>query len=829
MVQSEKLKLPKGKPLKLQAKILLILAPIAVIPILLMGWVTYSEIASKTREYALQALDVLSSEEAKNLKLRIEETENVAQMLVNSKILRKFTESNNIYEKYNVLMPNLAEIFEHYRQVYPEIILIRIRNTSGSDIMIIPTENESASKQIKIDTTSLHRDTTSFFYPDDKHPLFIHTRKIYYGDLSSGINKSLFGYLDIISSIDVIDTAIEKALTEKFGIIFFTDKLGNVLRDASDLGLGEELDLPKVEEMIKDNIKKSPKEIQYHGTKATLHKQKISDNLYMFSMLPSKLIMESSRDYFYRMSGVVGITIFLFAALGFLIIKYVLVKPLQQLGNAAQEIGKGNLGFNIDINKRDELGELAASLKEMSRNLRQSNEQIRYFAYHDSLTKLPNRLMFGEYLNHALAHARRHKQSLALMYLDLDDFKVINDTLGHHAGDTVLRELSERLAQCLRADDYLSRPSTSRSETETVARLGGDEFIIFLPNINSPYEAATVANRVLEALSIPFHVDNHDLHVSASIGITTYPKDGLDAETLIRNADMAMYHAKEKGKNAYSYYQESMNIAAFERLNLQNEMRQALIRNEFVLHYQPQLDLKSGKIVSVEALIRWNHPEKGLISPDRFIPIAEQSELIVSIGEWVLMEACRQIKAWHDEGFTELCVSVNASAAQLHRHDLKEVIQDALLSNVLPAHALEIELTETAISSSEELVTETLTAIKELGVRIAMDDFGTGYSSLSYLSKLPIDKIKVDRSFVQDITPETTSAPIISAILAMATSLELPVTAEGVELQAQIDFLKDRGCGLIQGFLISQPLPAKDVTELLKKKKVLKEQPHLAI
>ena len=813
--------------MKLQAKILFILAPIAVIPLLLVGWITYSEITNNTREHALETLEVLSEETSKNLKIRIEDTEDVAKILTNSKLLDKFIQSTNIYEKYNVLMPNLVDIFEHYMVVYPEIVAVRVRNTSGSDILNVPEKSEVALANIKIDKSSLHSNATSHIYSDDQQPLFIHTIKLYKDSVAVDHKKSLFGYLEIISSLESIDTVIEKSFIEKYGVIFFTDRFGNIIRDASDLGLTETQELPEIKDLIKNNKELAPQELSFQGHVAYIQGQKAHQNLYLFSMLTHQQITENSDSYFNRMASIVGLSMLLFAVLSFLTIKYLLIKPLQQLGSVAQEIGRGNLDFTLEINNKDELGELSSSLKEMSNNLRQSNEQIRYFAYHDSLTKLPNRRMFGEYLTHALAHARRRDQSLALMYLDLDDFKVINDTLGHQAGDAVLSELSSRLSDCIRAEDYLAHPATTRrSETETVARLGGDEFIIFLPNINSPLEAANVAERVLDSLAIPFRVENRDLHVSASIGITTYPKDGNDVETLIRNADMAMYHAKEQGKNAYSYYQESMNVAAFERLNLQNEMRQALTKNEFILHYQPQVDLKTGEIISVEALIRWQHPEKGLVAPDRFIPIAEQSELIVAIGEWVIQEACRQVKIWHEEGHTDLCVSVNASAAQLHRHDLKEVIQDALLSNILPAKALEIELTETTISNSEEIVFETLTAIKSLGVGIAMDDFGTGYSSLSYLGKLPIDKIKVDRSFVKDITSETTHAPIISAILAMANSLELPVTAEGVELQAQIDFLRDKGCGLIQGFLISHPVSAGEISQLLLDKTPLKKIPH---
>ena len=805
--------------MKLQAKILFILVPLAVIPLLLLGGTAYTEITINTQQRALETLSVLTEQASENIRIQTEEIERLAHSLSNSKILDKFVQSTNVFEKYNVLMPDLMVLLQQYLDSYPEIISFRLRNQEGSEVLVIPEGNVQRHRHNFPDMSVQNKKSVSVVYAELNPPLFVHTVKLFQSDPITGKRTLLNGFLEIVSSLKSIDQVIQQAINHKYGAVFFADRNGNQLRDIASLQLADSQNLPPVNDLISQGQDIYPQPITFEGQTAYLQGKAIHDDLYMFSMLTEQQIRESSQSYFRRMIGIITISVFLFTALGFLAVKYLLIKPLQQLGAAAQYIGEGNLSFTLDINNKDELGELATSLKEMSRNLRQSNEQIRYFAYHDSLTKLPNRLMFGEYLGHALAHARRHEQALALMYLDLDDFKVINDTLGHQAGDEVLRELSKRLADCLRADDYLGRPASSnhpKSETETVARLGGDEFIIFLPNINSPYEAATVANRVLESLAIPFYVENRQLHVSASIGITTYPKDGTDAETLIKNADMAMYHAKDKGKNAYSYYQESMNVAAFERLNMQNEMRQALARNEFILHYQPQVDLNTRKIVSVEALVRWQHPEKGLIGPARFIPLAEQSELIVPIGEWVIQTACRQARLWHDEGYRDLCVSVNVSPAQLHRHDLNEVIQLALLSNNLPAESLEIELTETALSNSDEIVFETLTAIKSLGVGIAMDDFGTGYSSLSYLSKLPIDKLKVDRSFVQAISPDNSHAPIISAILAMAHSLELPVTAEGVEIQAQIDFLKDKGCGMIQGYLISHPVTAEQISLLLE-------------
>jgi len=391
------------------------------------------------------------------------------------------------------------------------------------------------------------------------------------------------------------------------------------------------------------------------------------------------------------------------AVVAFLLLRTLLTRPLRALQQAAGEFGRGNVLVPIDVEARDELGDLAQSLRTMGHNLRQSSEQIRYFAYHDSLTKLPNRLMFGEYLKRALAHAKRGRRTLALLFVDLDDFKHINDTLGHAAGDQVLIEFSQRLLHCLRADDYVGRTDPASEEGDTIARLGGDEFTILLPDIEDAFQAATVAERVIAATAPPFWYRDQELHIGASIGITLYPSDGVQAETLIKNADMAMYHAKAKGKNTYQYYRERMNVAAVRRLSLETALRRALEREEFEVYFQPELDLASGRIVVVEALIRWRHPDDGLVLPGQFITVAEETGLIVPIGQWVLRAACRQAAAWRDAGLTGLTVAVNVSGVQFMRQELPELVEDALREARLCPTALEIEVTETALIARRAL------------------------------------------------------------------------------------------------------------------------------
>ncbi len=623
------------------------------------------------------------------------------------------------------------------------------------------------------------------------------------------------GYLITRKVMSIPQDALRRLATGNPGLIVLTDKDGVPLAHhpltASTNSAGHR-QLYRLPPNQRDSL-------NYQGEMHYVYTRETINQHILWALLPQRAVAESAHAYSFQAVRLAVIAVLIGIVFVLLALKWMIVNPINRLAEAAAEIGNGNLLPSIELDSKDEFADLARSLREMGQNLRQSNEQIRYFAYHDNLTKLPNRLMFSEYLERALSHAHRRGQSVGLMFLDLDDFKRVNDTLGHQAGDEVLREVAKRLSLCLRADDYVGRPSV-KSETDTVARLGGDEFTIFLPDLQSPYQAGVVASRVLAALSCPFLFRGHEVHLSASIGITIYPKDGADVATLVKNADMAMYHAKESGKNVYKYFREAMNRTAIERMSLENELRKALDNDELVLHYQPQVELHTGNILAVEALVRWLHPEKGLIPPDDFIPFAEENGLIVPIGEWVMRNACIQNQKWRRTGYGSLTVSVNVSGAQFRRQNLKKIVQNALHESGLPAQYLEIELTETSVIDAEDVVINTLRQLKALGVRIAMDDFGTGYSSLSFLRKLPIDKLKVDRSFVNGITSDRSDAAIITAIIAMAQGLDLPVTAEGVELQAQIDFLRDKGCALIQGFFISKPVSAQELIHLLAKKQL---------
>jgi len=447
---------------------------------------------------------------------------------------------------------------------------------------------------------------------------------------------------------------------------------------------------------------------------------------------------------------------------------------------------------------------------------KRAEEQIAQMAYFDVLTNLPNRYLFKDRLNQAILYAEKYKKLLAIIYLDLDEFKRVNDTFGHNFGDKILQAVSDRLEKSIRKIDTLSRIEGDGLET-TVARLGGDEFTILLRELKENKDASRVAQRIVDLFSQPFHIENRLIFITTSIGMALYPNDGQDVDTLLKNADTAMYHAKEKGRNHFQFFSEHMNIEVLERFSMENSLRNAADKKDFQLYYQPQFDSSTGRIIGVEALIRWMHPEKGMLLPDTFIPISEDSGLIMPIGSWVLRTACEQNKAWQIEGFPPIYVTVNISGIQFRQKNFLESVAQTLLDTGLEPQYLELELTESILMEPTETTFNTLNELKATGVRIAIDDFGKGYSSLGYLKRLPIDTLKIDRSFVHDIISNPDDRAIVRAIISLARSLNLKVIAEGVETHEQLSYLQEQGTDGIQGFLLSEPITPNSFTQLLKK------------
>ncbi len=440
---------------------------------------------------------------------------------------------------------------------------------------------------------------------------------------------------------------------------------------------------------------------------------------------------------------------------------------------------------------------------EIRRDRKRAEVTIERQAHYDLLTNLPNRTTFRDRLTVALAQASRNRKMLAVLFVDLDRFKTIVDTLGHSAGDQVLRGVAERLQATLEDGDSL-------------ARMGGDEFVILLPQINRADRAVRAAQRVLEAIKPPFHFGTNELHLTMSIGITLYPYDGEDADTLLRNADTALYRAKEQGRNNYQLYTPAMNSRAFERLALENSLRKAVERREFLLHYQPQMNVMNSTIVGTEALVRWQHPDLGVVFPDEFISIAEEIGLITQLGEWVMRTACAQNKEWQKKGLPPMTMAVNISARQFQNQGLLDTVARILKETGLEAKWLELEITEGVAMQNADYTNVVLRQLKDMGVKVALDDFGTGYSSLSYLKKFPIQTLKIDQSFIREMTTDASAVAIVNTVIVLAHSLKMNVVAEGVETQEQENLLREHHCETIQGYHLSSPQPAPALEAFLR-------------
>jgi diguanylate cyclase (GGDEF)-like protein len=491
-------------------------------------------------------------------------------------------------------------------------------------------------------------------------------------------------------------------------------------------------------------------------------------------------------------------------------------RRLKQLQLGVQRMTEGQYDARLAIATNDEIGALTLAFNRMTDDLESSRDklrveiqkeraaavQIEHLAYHDKLTGLANRSMFSKTLEQGLKEAQRYKRQLAVFFIDLDRFKNINDTLGHEAGDILLQEMATRLTSCMRASD-------------SVARLGGDEFVVMAPSLNGTEQLGVVAQKILDSVARSFTLYDHEFHVTASIGISVYPTDGDDERALMKNADIAMYQAKEDGKNTFAFYSAELNKHSVERLAFESSLRHALEDQQFQVHYQPKVDCHTGRMTGVEALLRWNHPDLGPVSPAKFIPVAEENGLIIPIGRWVLETACLQQVMWRELGHEPLRMAVNLSARQFYDDHLLTDVASILSATGMDPTFLELEITESMLMRNVAKAIEVLAAFKKLGARLSLDDFGTGYSSLSNLKRFPIDTIKVDRSFVRELPANEEDKAITDAVIAMGRTLNMTVVAEGVETQGQIDFLREHACDEVQGFYFSKAVSSAAITALL--------------
>ncbi len=815
--------------MKLRHKILLTLLPLTIVPMVLMGWIAYSELQSVSERKAFEEMAASIEHVRQQAETELATATANIELFAKHSMVQKYILTSDEGERYTLLQNPLLRAFTGFQDAFPKYYEIRIILPDGYEDMRLTnrevedaTDEEGGNPVFQAMREGGDRITRMIFRNPDNGEIALFVGKpLILRDPAVdpiGAEPTLRGYLAITVDLHEIESFIETYSLGRSGFLLVTDSHAFPYSTTENSLLENGLAPSAFRAALAVYDNRTPVIADLDGRPAYFMGTELFPEMYLIAVLPQADLQASSMRLALIIAAITMLTILLTTTALYFALEHFIIKPVQKLRELSRRIGRGQLDVENTLQSDDEIGELAIAFEDMAGNLKRSDEQIRFIAYHDTLTGLPNRAMFGEFLNQVLADARRHDKEFALLFLDIDDFKRVNDTLGHQAGDALLQEVTERLTKCLRQADYVARIENAGAPDEILARLGGDEFVILVPDISGSHVPSKLADRMLKIMTEPFSVENHEFYIGASIGITLYPTDGHDAETLTKNADIAMYHAKEQGKNDYQFYLQSMNVLAHERLALENQLRKALRNDELSLFYQPQVDTTNGEIVGLEALIRWENPNEGRIPPGVFIPVAEETGLILGIGEWVINEACRQSREWQKAGLPGVQVSVNISGQQFGKQDLARIISTALLRNKIPPNRLEVEITESAIMENPDRAIKDLDAIKALGVGIALDDFGTGYSSFSYLHRFPIDTLKIDRSFIQTIGTTEESAELVAAIIAMAHIMHLRVVAEGIETEEQLGVLAERDCDVIQGFLFQTPVPADQIPELLRRR-----------
>ena len=807
--------------MKLQFKLLLVLVPLTAIPIGIFGWIDYTQQRNRLDNEATIAATSAIENIKEFIDKEVDSVESNINLFAESASLKRYVTVSQQSMREKFYRPHALKTFAKYQQFFPNYIEIRVLMDSGDE------EVRSTVEAIP-NTTANEKDTPYFanmlkangetlsqliINPDTQQPVLVVSKGIEPtgGPQSDGGNASRAkGLLVFTASLHELQKKIESTNLKHNGFLVVTDGEGRVKISSDDTALIKQF--PVLNNALQAKLyENTQSRVDHNGISHRLKGMRVGNDMQIFSVYKESDLFETIHSLALLALMVVSVTVIITSALLTLVLEYLVINPINRLSSAAASIGNGE-AVKLNFKGRDEIAQLARSFQRMGENLQESHLKYEHLAYHDSLTDLPNRRLFLELLKAAIATASRQDKLVGVMFLDLDDFKRINDSLGHAVGDTLLRKVGERLEQVVRAEELVDN---------VVARLGGDEFIVLLGGLKDPTAPALVANRIIEALSEPIEVGDRQLLAKTSIGISVYPKDGTTSNQLLRNADAAMYHAKDMGRNSFHFFTDDLNAKLFKRIELEQKLQRGLENDEFILHYQPQVDTYTGCIVGVESLIRWSVPGQGLVPPGDFIPVAEESGLIVPIGEWVLREACRQAKTWQDMGLPPMTISVNVSARQFSDVDMEASVAEALALSGLESKYLDIELTETAVVEDPEKIISILRSLKALGVHVSMDDFGTGYSSLSMLQRLPIDCLKVDQSFVRDIATSPSDAAITIAIIAMGKSLNMDVIAEGVEDEQQLALLREYGCERFQGYFASRPVEATEITQLLVEGKPL--------
>ena len=804
--------------MRLSAKLLLFVIPAISISLLVLGMVAYWQLKQTTEEKLLANMENTASQADMLLVSKIKQAVKDSSLISNTQLLKKYVLVPDEDQRLLLFYPSLIRALGDIQKILPDYYEIRLIFPDGYEevrrvVGDIPnkSEEEQTSELYRLIRSNEKISAHVLLNPDTKaytlyisHPLMLRDPNWE----SINAKPRLRAFLVISVGLEDLQNYIGENQPGDHGYIAgFLPNGKVVLNSGGDA-------IPNLPVNLLSGQKQLVREDDYIFYRASSNQL-----INIVSIIHVHELAAATNRLALVVAVITGLTLLGLSALLYTLMRIMVIKPINQLMDMSKQIGCGNLQVVNQHNKKDEFGDLGTAFEQMATSLRESGEQIKTLAYRDALTGTPNRVMFHQYLKRITARAARNDEQYALLFIDIDDFKIINDTKGHAVGDLLLKEISTRINNEIRNSDFIvediSGSKLLNDAANLLSRLGGDEFTILLPNLDDPLMAGNVARRLIEMFSVPFHIKGEKLHVGVSIGITVYPVDSQDADELLRFADIAMYHAKELGKNNYQFYHESLNETIHKKMNIATRLREAIGNNSLYLEYQPQVELKTNRIVGVEALLRWRDSELGKIPPDEFIPIAESSGEILTIGEWVIHEACRQQAEWIKQGFNTLTMSVNVSSVQFERQDVSIIVSRALALYKVNPGLFEVEITESTTMNDPEKAIIKLNKVRSEGISIALDDFGTGFSSLSHLLRFPIDILKVDRDFVINILTHKNSLSLVSTIVAMAHNLGMKVIAEGVEDQDQVDLLQSIQCDLIQGYVFSRPLAAADIPEIL--------------
>ena len=830
--------------MRLQRRFLSVIVPVITLALLALGWLAYDQLRRGAQD-ELSSRMLLALERIEQQSLGwVYATETNVDLFASAAAIEDYFALDENEREGGAASGPVRALFEKLRRTVPEYREIRLLRRDGHEELRVAEPglvNRGAEERgtpwfdaVGLNwALAIHTDVVS--HPDDGEIVLMVAKPVRHramrpdGKLGPAV---LQGYLSVAANLDFLRAEMRRFGSVPGAWMALLDAGGRVLtvsehgpsdgagRIASLAAAGADPHAPTVSE------------VELDGQRSLVAERRVFDDLRLVAVVPEEALDAGAGELAARVALVTVAAIVLASLLFLVLLRSVVLGPINRLRQSAVAIGRGRLDTPIEVLHDDEIGELASAFGEMTGRLagsmdelHRSHAKIERLAYRDSLSGLPNRRAFLELVEASVVAAERRGGRLAVLFLDLDDFKRLNDSEGHAAGDRLLREVAERLRTCTGMPEDAPTPladasragfATDDPSANRVARFGGDEFVVLLGDVDGTTGARAAARAILEALAEPIALDGRPRTVGTSIGIAVYPDHASDGDGLLTCADTAMYAAKQAGRNTWRLYERAMREEINQRMALETELREALVRGGLELHYQPQLHAGTGAIAGVEALVRWTHPERGRIGPDRFVPIAEETELIGPLGEWVLDEACRQWRLWHDEGIAPERVAVNVSRRQFALGDVAADVAAALARHGLPPSALEIEITESCVMEGAGDVVRTLEAVRATGVHVAMDDFGTGHSSLGALASLPIDTLKIDRCFVSGVESGSTNDRIVTAILDLGAGLGLGVVAEGVETAEELDYLAARGCRVVQGYHLGRPMPAAEATEWLR-------------